>query len=298
VNEIVKTPQRAPLVVGSLELPPISRTLRDLLREAEDPHPDVGLSPVPAFVRTEAEAQLRALDLAGRIAERQDWRRFLLPLAIMPKAPKVRGRADDPSKPDGLDEACGTIAFALHLVPARMLTVDLQRQIMRDPGHPWFPDAPRLQSLLGPKMWSLAQHRRHLEIVIAQREARGRVVQMSDEQRAEMGGQFGDLVGEMRKRAEQRQREERAAATKAIDPMREERHANAVRTVKRFEGRAPEDVTPYELRMAIAADQGNREAILYWQDRDQKAQRARMRRMAEEDRERAARAQDGRDGNA
>jgi hypothetical protein len=196
MNALAK-PGAAPahVVVAGVALPPRTRWLADAMRDAADPHPDVGFQAVALRpgVREEAQRQLAALDTATRAATADDWLRFLLPFAILPKAPQGR---------EALTAAAGPIAFALAGVPAVLLSPDLQRAGLVKLR--WWPTPADIAELLAEPRKALARERAALAR-IAEAPAAAPRASLPDDLRAQMAEQMRARAAEIRRDAAERE---------------------------------------------------------------------------------------------
>ena len=127
-------------ITGPPKPPTTSPRLEDWLARASNPHPDAGLGDVPDAVRIEAGALLPRLEASMATATAQDWEWWLKPLTVLPNGPK--SQAD-------LFLAIGPIAFALHDLPAAVLTMDRQREALRR--FTFWPKPAELHAMLSPE---------------------------------------------------------------------------------------------------------------------------------------------------
>lgn len=110
--------------LAGVAVPAPSRWLTEQLRDARNPHADIGYRPVslrPGLAE-EAKRHIAVLDRVLLVAMAPDWERWLKPLAVLPNAP---------AGGDKFRLEVSAIAFANNDVPAALLTVERQRDALR-----------------------------------------------------------------------------------------------------------------------------------------------------------------------
>jgi len=143
-------------------LPEPSAWLRDALAHVAAPHPDIGLEPARIRPGVREEAARRAETMAAQLApaSAEQWQRFLLPMRVLPNAPLAERE---------YAAAVGTIAFALHDIPASVLTANRQREALR--ALRFWPTPNDLAAILSPAANALRSEHRALRTIAAAPEA-------------------------------------------------------------------------------------------------------------------------------
>lgn len=172
-------------------LPEPSPWLREAIAHVAAPHPDVGIEPsrIRPGVREEAARRAEAMAPKLAAASADDWHRFLLPLRVLPNGP-VPDRE--------FAAAVGAIAFALHDVPASVLTVDRQREALRTLR--FWPSPHDLDQILRPASTALRAEHRHL-LAIANAPQAAQASGPTPMQRAAIAEQAAALAAELRSSA-------------------------------------------------------------------------------------------------
>lgn len=172
-------------------LPEPSAWLRDAIAHVASPHPDVGIEPARIRPGVREEAARRAEAMAPQLAAATsaDWERFLLPLRVMPSAPQT-DRA--------FTANVGAIAFALHDVPASVLTAARQREALRTLR--FWPTPHDLDQILRSAVTALRAEHRHLIAIAKAPDAT--CDKPSDDDRARMAARAAALAQELRTRVQ------------------------------------------------------------------------------------------------
>lgn len=187
--------------------PQLSRWLADAVRDASNPHPDVGpqLHALPDQVREEARGALARLDAHMRAATADEWARFLKPLVASTGANLSR---------EEFAAKVGAIAFALPDTPAALLTIERQREAVRR--FAWFPKPPEIAELLKADHVALRRERNALQ-AIAGSSSEPPPEPISEEQRAAMAQRLQALAADLRASEPSR----RGATTGRASPLSE-----------------------------------------------------------------------------
>lgn len=190
MNDLVKADSSRQL--AGVAVPTPSRWLADELRDARNPHADVGYRPasIRPGLAEEAKRHIVVLDRVLLIATAPDWERWLKPLAVLPNAP---------GGSDKFRLEVSAIAFANSDVPAAVLTVERQRDALRRFG--FWPTPKDIGDLFRPFVREVQQERVALQRIVTAAEKTSRP-QISDEERARVGNGLRDLRAELERRSE------------------------------------------------------------------------------------------------
>lgn len=172
--------------VAGVRLPEPSKWLAEAVRDARNPHPDVGYrGNLRPGVADEARRHLDVLKRALAVATADDWRRFLQPLAVLPNGPESAA---------ALSAQIHLFAMALNTTPAAVLNVDRQREALQQ--FRYWPLPADISALLSPHVRTLLAEKAALERIVdcADRPAAGPADE-ADRERIRAG--LADLAAEL-----------------------------------------------------------------------------------------------------
>lgn len=173
--------------LGGVAVPAPSRWLADELRDARNPHADIGYRPASLRpgLADEAKRHMAVLDRVLQAATAADWDRWLVPLAVLPNAP---------SRGEQFSLQVSAIAFALNDVPAAILTAERQRDALRR--FQYWPTPKELGALLLP----FAREVQHERVALQRIAAAGDRLSpppASEDERERIATGLSDLVAEL-----------------------------------------------------------------------------------------------------